>query len=107
MVRQVVIAGAKDAVRAVAASFAAKGVRTTPLSVSHAFHSPLMDPMLEAFARVAESIRYRRPSLPLVGNLTGALCSDEVTSASYWVRHVREAVRFGDGVAALDRVARR
>jgi polyketide synthase 12/epothilone polyketide synthase D len=98
---QVVIAGAEEQVQAIASSLAARGVRTKPLRVSHAFHSPLMDPMLEAFRRVAESVTYRRPSLSLVSNLTGKLCTDEVTTPGYWVRHVREAVRFADGVKAL------
>ncbi|MCX4246642.1 type I polyketide synthase [Paraliomyxa miuraensis] len=98
---QVVISGAGQVVESVAASFAARGVRTRALRVSHAFHSPLMDPMLEAFAREAASIDYRRPSIPLVSNLSGALADAELGSAEYWVRHVRGAVRFADGAAAL------
>ncbi|KYG01556.1 hypothetical protein BE21_56465 [Sorangium cellulosum] len=96
-----VIAGAEQAVRAIAAALAARGARTKPLRVSHAFHSPLMAPMLEAFARVAESVSYRPPSIALVSNLSGELCTDEVSSPGYWVRHAREAVRFADGVRAL------
>ncbi|WP_158501755.1 type I polyketide synthase [Vitiosangium sp. GDMCC 1.1324] len=98
---QVVIAGVAESVHAIAASFAARGVRTRQLRVSHAFHSPLMGPMLEAFERVAESVTYRRPSLSLVSNLSGKRVSDEVSTPGYWVRHVREAVRFADGVKAL------
>ncbi len=97
---QVVIAGAHDAVHEIAASFAARGIRTKALQVSHAFHSPLMDPMLEAFAQVANSITYHPPSIALVSNLSGKLVTDEVTGPAYWVRHVREAVRFADGVQA-------
>ena len=98
---QVVIAGAEEAVEAITALFAARGVRIKPLRVSHAFHSPLLDPMLEAFRCVAESITYQRPSMVLVSNLSGKVVTDEVTTPAYWVRHVREAVRFADGVKAL------
>src|SRR5262249_26240543 len=98
---RVVIAGAEEPVAAIGAAFAERGVRIKRLRVSHAFHSPLMDPMLEAFQRVAESVDYHRPALPLVSNLSGQLCTEEMAEPSYWVRHVREAVRFADGVRAL------
>jgi polyketide synthase 12/epothilone polyketide synthase D len=98
---QVVIAGAEEPVQAIAAGFAARGVRTKPLRVSHAFHSPLMAPMLEEFRHVAESVTYHRPSMALISNLTGRPVTDEVSEPGYWVRHVREAVRFADGVKAL------
>nr|ADB12491.1 EpoD [Sorangium cellulosum] len=98
---QVVIAGVEQAVQAIAAGFAARGVRTKRLHVSHAFHSPLMEPMLEEFGRVAASVTYRRPSVSLVSNLSGKVVADELSAPGYWVRHVREAVRFADGVKAL------
>ena len=81
--------------------FAARGVRTKMLRVSHAFHSPLMDPMLAAFAEVARSIRYHAPTRPLISNLSGRLAGAEISHAEYWVRHVREAVRFADGLHTL------
>ncbi|MFF5604609.1 type I polyketide synthase, partial [Streptomyces noursei] len=99
----VVISGVDEAARAVAEHFADQGRRTTRLRVSHAFHSPLMDPMLEDFRTVAEGLSYGAPSLPVVSNLTGELASsEELGSAEYWVRHVREAVRFADGVGVLE-----
>ncbi|MBU6352383.1 MAG: type I polyketide synthase, partial [Chloroflexi bacterium] len=97
----VVISGSRAAVLAVSESLAAEGVKSQRLTVSHAFHSPLMEPMLEEFRRVAERVTYHTPCLRLVSNVTGQLAGDEIAAPGYWVRHVREVVRFADGVATL------
>ncbi|RLK24972.1 acyl transferase domain-containing protein [Micromonospora sp. M71_S20] len=98
----VVVAGAEDALTGLAAHFADLGVRTKRLRVSHAFHSPLMEPMLAEFAAVAATLEYAPPTVPLVSNLTGAVIdADQLCTPDYWVRHVREAVRFADTVTHL------
>ncbi|MET9701204.1 type I polyketide synthase [Streptomyces sp. NPDC006529] len=98
----VVVSGDEGAAEAVAGAFAARGRKTKRLTVSHAFHSPHMDGMLGDFRKVVEELTFAAPRIPIVSNLTGALVSDEMGSADFWVRHVREAVRFADGIGALE-----
>ncbi|MEU4310165.1 SDR family NAD(P)-dependent oxidoreductase, partial [Streptomyces rochei] len=98
----VVVSGVEDAVEAVAEAFREQGRRTSRLRVSHAFHSPLMEPMLDEFRQVVEALSYERQRIPVISNMSGALAEPgEVQGPEYWVRHVREAVRFDDGVRAL------
>ncbi|MCX6049751.1 MAG: type I polyketide synthase [Chloroflexi bacterium] len=96
-----VIAGKQERVQAIAEQLAHEGIQTQPLTVSHAFHSPLMEPMLADFAQVAATIAYHPPQLPLISNVTGQLAGAEIATPAYWVRHIREAVRFADGVTTL------
>ncbi|MFH8367650.1 type I polyketide synthase [Streptomyces sp. NPDC018031] len=99
----VVLSGVEAAVVEVAEALSAQGVKTRRLRVSHAFHSPLMEPMLAEFEQIAQSLTYAEPSIPVVSNVTGQVASaEELCSPGYWVRHVREAVRFAQGVEALD-----
>ncbi|WP_086824400.1 type I polyketide synthase [Allokutzneria sp. NRRL B-24872] len=93
----VVVSGTEDAVLAVVAQFA--GRKTSRLKVSHAFHSPLMEPMLAEFASALSDLTFNEPQIPIVSTLTGSLV--ERCSVEYWVRHVRDSVRFADGVRAM------
>ncbi|MGW4155427.1 type I polyketide synthase [Micromonospora chersina] len=98
----VVVAGTADAVAEVAAEWTARGVRTRRLAVSHAFHSPLMDPVLDDLAAVAARLPHHPPTVPLVSTVTGApVEAAEIGAPGYWVRHARDTVRFADAVAAL------
>ncbi|MFE0907095.1 type I polyketide synthase [Streptomyces rochei] len=97
--RSVVISGAVEAVTEVAGHFE----RTTRLKVSHAFHSSLMEPMLDEFRRVASGLTYHAPAVPVVSNVTGRLAEPgDLQDPEYWVRHVRGTVRYHDGIRTLE-----
>ncbi|MEV0416516.1 type I polyketide synthase, partial [Streptomyces sp. NPDC050448] len=98
--QSVVVAGDEDVALAVVEAFADR--KSKRLTVSHAFHSPHMDGMLGDFREVVAGLEFAAPRIPVVSNLTGALVSDEMGSAEFWVRHVREAVRFFDGIRTLE-----
>ncbi|MEV6425717.1 type I polyketide synthase [Streptomyces sp. NPDC051662] len=100
--RSVVVSGAERAVTAVAARFEARGRRTERLRTSHAFHSPLVEPVLAAFAQVVSRATFHEPGVPVVSALTGRPATgDDLRSPEYWVRHARETVRFADAVRHL------
>jgi amino acid adenylation domain-containing protein/non-ribosomal peptide synthase protein (TIGR01720 family) len=98
----VVLSGHQDVLLTVLQKLEASGFNTQRLTVSHAFHSPLLEPMLDGFERFAAGIRTQPPRLPLVANLTGRLFGEgEAPDASYWRRHSREPVRFAAGMQIL------
>lgn len=99
---QTVISGSAEAVQAVSSAFAARGIRCDKLPVSHAFHSPLVDPILAKFEDAAASVQFAAPRIRLISNLTGALAdAREVVRPAYWRQHVRQPVRFEDGIRTL------
>ncbi|MFD8856152.1 type I polyketide synthase [Streptomyces vinaceus] len=98
--RSIVVSGEEEAVDAITAVFAGLGRKTTRLRVSHAFHSPLMDPVLAEFHLVAENVTYHQPKIPVVSGVHGEVSEDWGTP-DYWTRHLREAVRFSDTVQHL------
>jgi len=93
-----VISGKTADVRALLATFKSDGVPTQTLTVSHAFHSPLMEPMLDAFESQASGVTYHAPRVPIASNLTGQVLFGEAPDAHYWREHVRHTVRFAEGV---------
>ncbi|MEE1757447.1 type I polyketide synthase [Streptomyces sp. SP18CS02] len=100
--RTVVISGDGEAAAEIAGRFAALGRRTKALRVSHAFHSSHMDGVLDEFLDVARRLTYHEPVIPVVSNVTGRIATaEELCSPEYWVRHIREGVRFFDGVRVL------
>ncbi|MHA7651631.1 type I polyketide synthase [Mycobacterium sp. ML4] len=94
----VVISGAEQSVLTAAERMRAEGRRVHQLAVSHAFHSPLMDPMTEEFGAVSAGLSVGQPTIPIISNLTGQFAGDDFASPAYWKRHVREAVRFADSI---------
>ena len=100
--RDLVVSGAAAVLAELEAQFRAAGLPTQPLRVSHAFHSPLMRPMVEAFAAVAGAMTYRPATVPMVSTVTGRKAAgDELASGPYWARQIEATVRFGAAAATL------
>ncbi|MEQ8279136.1 MAG: SDR family NAD(P)-dependent oxidoreductase [Deltaproteobacteria bacterium] len=100
--RSTVVSGPEAAVDALVEALTSRSVKATKLKVSHAFHSPLMEPMLDAFREVADQVRFRPASIPVASNVTGRLYETGwAPDAKYWVDHIRSAVRFQPGLEAL------
>ncbi len=97
----VVLSGARDALRAIERELIADGIRCDELRVSHAFHSPLIEPMLDAFGQVAAQIDFHVPQIRMISNVTGALAGEEIATPAYWLRHARAAVQFAAGARTL------
>ncbi|HBB32528.1 MAG TPA: short-chain dehydrogenase, partial [Cyanobacteria bacterium UBA8803] len=96
-----VISGKLEAVQQAIATLKAEGIKAKKLTVSHAFHSPLIEPMLADFEQVAASVSYSLPKIKFISNVTGELATDEVTNPQYWCRHVRLPVKFAASMATL------
>ncbi|WP_445974424.1 acyltransferase domain-containing protein, partial [Okeania hirsuta] len=99
--QSIVISGESEAVRSIATDLESAGIKTKQLQVSHAFHSPLMEPMLAEFKTVANQITYNQPRIPIISNLTGTKADNSITTAQYWVSHIREPVKFAQGMKEL------
>lgn len=97
----IVISGEANAMREILAQLSADGVKSKPLTVSHAFHSPLMQPVLDEFTALAGSLAMSAPRIPLIGNNSAASVGAEITRIEYWRQHIRQPVRFAESIAAL------
>ncbi len=99
---QTVISGESRALAQIAHRCNAAGIVAIPLAVSHAFHSPLMDPILDDFAAAVREVELHAPRLPLISNVTGkAVDAAEITKLDYWVSQLRHGVRFYDSLRYL------
>ncbi|OKH59467.1 type I polyketide synthase [Scytonema sp. HK-05] len=96
-----VISGSAQAVQAICDELEAAGIKTKKLQTSHAFHSPLMEPMLAQFAEVAATINYAAPQMTIISNLTGSQLTFEEISPDYWCRHLRSGVQFAKSLNTL------
>ncbi len=97
-----VASGPKEAIARLQVELEAEGTVCRALQTSHAFHSPMMDPAVEAFAEVVKGVRLSAPCIPFVSTATGTwIRAEEATDPLYWARHLRETVRFASGVRAL------
>ncbi|MCL4202089.1 MAG: aminotransferase class I/II-fold pyridoxal phosphate-dependent enzyme [Pirellulaceae bacterium] len=99
--QQTVISGAGPAVDQVIQRLAAEGIKSKRLTVSHAFHSPLMDPMLAEFEQVVAGVALSPPRFPVISNVSGQVAGPEIAESGYWCRHIRQAVRFADSITTL------
>ncbi len=99
----IVISGASGAIGEICSKLESHKVKTKRLQVSHAFHSPLMEPMLAEFEVVARQITYNQPQIPLISNISGKLADESIATAKYWVNHIRQPVRFVQSMETLDR----
>ncbi|MDY7007684.1 MAG: type I polyketide synthase [Cyanobacteriota bacterium] len=98
----IVISGESAAIRSICSFFESEGIKTKQLQVSHAFHSPLMEPMLVEFEQVAKEITYNQPQIKLISNVTGTEVGGEITTAKYWVGHVYQPVKFAQSMKTLE-----
>ncbi|WP_245501872.1 SDR family NAD(P)-dependent oxidoreductase [Mesorhizobium sp. M2A.F.Ca.ET.039.01.1.1] len=99
-----VVSGEKDALETLIKAAKEKGVPTTQLKVSHAFHSHLMDPMLEQFEAFASTLDFSKPDGRLISAKTGKIAGEEVADARYWTDHVRQPVLFHRGIMTAKEV---
>jgi len=97
----IVISGQKEALAEIKTALSREGIDTKYLSVSHAFHSAMMEPMLPEFKKIAAEMTFYEPRLPLCSNLTGKFADAEIATAEYWCRHVLQPVRFADSMTFL------
>lgn len=99
----VVVSGPEEEVLAAVRAAESRGIKTTRLTVSHAFHSSLMEPMLDEFERIASEVKFSEPSIPIVTNVTGEMAGPRVVSSpAYWRAQVRGTVQFQKGMNTLD-----
>ncbi|MBF0228387.1 MAG: SDR family NAD(P)-dependent oxidoreductase [Desulfamplus sp.] len=101
--KHTVISGREDAITDVIEPFKARGTKVVRLTVSHAFHSPLIEPILDEFEKTAASISFKKPTVRLVSNVGGDIAGNEIMTPAYWRNHIRNPVRFFESMTTLKR----
>jgi acyl transferase domain-containing protein/acyl carrier protein len=101
--KNIVISGEAEAISTIIDNLDSKGIESKLLQVSHAFHSPLMAPMLAEFTAIANRITYNQPLIPLISNLTGNRADNSIATANYWVNHVSQPVKFAQSMETLNK----
>ncbi|MBF0572810.1 MAG: SDR family NAD(P)-dependent oxidoreductase [Desulfamplus sp.] len=101
--KHTVISGREDAITDVIEPFKARGTKVVRLTVSHAFHSPLIEPILDEFEKAAASISFKNPTIKLVSNVSGDVAENEIMTPAYWRNHIRNPVRFFESMTTLQR----
>jgi acyl transferase domain-containing protein/acyl carrier protein len=96
-----VLSGPRVDIDRIGAALVAAGIETRALEIATASHSVLMEPVLDEFERAVARATLRAPERPLISNLTGDIVGAEIATTSYWRRHLRQPVRFADGMNAL------
>lgn len=97
---QVVLSGSTESLKNALNHLNGQGIKFKRLTVSHAFHSPLMQPMLSSFEAIAHSIEYHLPQRPIIANLTGKIADKTIATPHYWIQHILQPVRFMQGLQA-------
>jgi acyl transferase domain-containing protein len=101
--KNTVISGTKEGIQKTIVALKKEGVKTQKLKVSHAFHSPLMQPMISSFKQTASQISFSLPQIDLISNVTGQLVTTEIATPEYWCRHILEPVKFTTSMETLQR----
>jgi acyl transferase domain-containing protein len=96
-----VISGPAESVAQIGQAWKKRGRKTKALTVSHAFHSPLMDPALDDFRTAITDLTFHQPNIPLISNLTGQPADKEIATPDYWARHIRQPVHFHPAITHL------
>lgn len=97
----IVISGCKKSLIIIANKLDDWGIKYQWLNEDYAFHSPLMQPIIQEFQAVANTIQYQLPKIPLVSNLTGKLAESKIASSDYWVQHIMQTVQFANSIQFL------
>ncbi|MFB2837777.1 SDR family NAD(P)-dependent oxidoreductase [Floridanema evergladense] len=102
--QSIVISGVSQDLKTIVEELAKENIKTKKLEVSHAFHSPLMQPMLAEFEQIANSITYNQPEIPIISNLSGNLADENINTAKYWVNHIIQPVQFTRSMETLNQL---